>query len=550
MTSNKIAVYLLVVFLLASSILLGVLTWANLKTINILTQNNSPVATTSTDVINTATTTPTQATSTAEIQWLAEPVKLGDLKLVSYSYISAQGEAAAVSYYKIANTNDGGEIINAFMPPEGPGVNLVLRFKKTLDGKYFLIEKNSDYENFSGSINNAVIDSKTNIQALNAPEKLLINNITFTQEDWSDKMPADWGKLEKIGSTAYGDFYKKLTATDYNLFYVQYILRLPDSTSMYYDMPYNFLASDNSLIATFNNNSKEFKAKRFNTTIFKGCSTNGAVISVSNLTDRLYVIGETTSSGALYAPKDINDDLFKEVYDLYKIGRDGATDYAGNKVLSYEEFVAKKPVIVWRDLLGDYHIFYDSAYSPLAECGKPVIYLYPETKTEVKVKVGANVHISEPDYGDGWKVTAYPDGKIINSDGAAYENLYWEGKGLGYYPSITQGRIVKQENIETELISDLTTLGLNNKEAADFMEFWLPKMPKTPYIRLTWLDTAEMNALAPLVISPRPDTVKRVFLDFAGQNTAATNLAPQQLQSFTRNGFTVVEWGGLLIGGK
>jgi hypothetical protein len=315
-------------------------------------------------------------------------------------------------------------------------------------------------------------------------------------------------------------------------------------------MPYNFVADDNSLIATFNNDNKEFKTKRISTTIFKNCSMLGTVISTANLADRLYVIGETTSSGALYAPKNVDDELFKAVYAIYKIGRDGATDYAGNKVLSYEEFVAKKPVVVWRDLLGDYHIFYDSDYSGLAECGKPVIYLYPETKTDVKVKVGAKVRISEPNYADGWKVIAYPDGKIINSDGAVYENLYWEGLGRGYYPAITKGRVVKQANIEAELLSDLAALGLNKKESTDFMEFWLPKMPKTPYIRLTWLDTAEMNALAPLVISPRPDTVKRVFLDFSGQAIEATNLAPQKLNGFKRIGFTIVEWGGLLIGGK
>ena len=75
-------------------------------------------------------------------------------------------------------------------------------------------------------------------------------------------------------------------------------------------------------------------------------------------------------------------------------------------------------------------------------------------------------------------------------------------------------------------------------------------MPKTAYIRLTWLDTADMERLAPLAISPRPDTVARVFLDFAGQETAATDLAPQQLKGFLRTGFTVVEWGGLLIGHK
>ncbi len=548
MSSRKIAIYLLVVFLLAGSVFLGVLTWNNLKikdkAVNTSTQNNSSVA------LISSSTEDIIATTTVEsgIQWIIEPVKLGDLKLIAYPAYNGAEEVGAESYYKVANTNDGGEIINAFLPPEGPSVNLVIRFKKTAEGKYFLIKKNSDYEVDSGLISKVIIDSETNIDSLNAPEKISLNNIIFTKQEWSDKMPADWNKLEKIGTTANGDFYKKLIATDYNMAFIQYILKMPDSTAMYYSMPFDFLADDNSLIAVFNKQNLEFKEKQFNTTISKSCSASGNVIYSLDLTGRLIQIGTTTSGSLLYVPKNADDELFKAIYDVYKIGRDGVTDYNGNKILSYEEFAVKKTLVIWQDLLADYHIFYDSNYSPMAECGKPVIYLYPKTKTEVKVQVGAKIRISEPIYNNGWRVIANPDGKIINNDGAIYENLYWEGLGRGYYPVITQGRVVKRTNIEAELQSDLAALGLNRKEMADFMEFWLSKMPKTPYIRLTWLDTVEMNALAPLTISPRPDTVKRVFLDFFGQNTEATNLAPQQLKSFKRTGFTVVEWGGLLLG--
>jgi len=51
-----------------------------------------------------------------------------------------------------------------------------------------------------------------------------------------------------------------------------------------------------------------------------------------------------------------------------------------------------------------------------------------------------------------------------------------------------------------------------------------------------------------LFFSPRPETVARIFLDFQGQNDFSTNLTPQKLTGFQRKGFTLVEWGGLLIG--
>ena len=76
------------------------------------------------------------------------------------------------------------------------------------------------------------------------------------------------------------------------------------------------------------------------------------------------------------------------------------------------------------------------------------------------------------------------------------------------------------------------------------MDFWAAKIPSKPYIRLTWLTTEQMDTLAPLRIVPRPDTVKRVFLDMDGYDTKIS-LPTQKLSSFTRRGFTVVEWGGL-----
>ena len=96
------------------------------------------------------------------------------------------------------------------------------------------------------------------------------------------------------------------------------------------------------------------------------------------------------------------------------------------------------------------------------------------------------------------------------------------------------------------LKSQLLALGLKTTESQDFLDFWLDKFPNTPYLRLTWLGTADLERLAPIATSPKTDTRIRIFLEFEGLNQPTT-LKPQTLSAPTRHGFTLVEWGGLLV---
>jgi hypothetical protein len=175
-----------------------------------------------------------------------------------------------------------------------------------------------------------------------------------------------------------------------------------------------------------------------------------------------------------------------------------------------------------------------------------VIYLYPTQTTSVNVIVGADINKSDPAYpSSGWRgVIADPDGQL-SYNGQTYNSLYWEGTGLGIYPAITSGTIVKSSQAVTTIKTQLAEQGLKPGEIADFLAFWEPKLTKTPFVRLTWFDTSQMNNLAPLSIAPQPTTLIRVFLDFQGINHMIS-LPPQSFQAPARQGFTVVEWGGLL----
>ena len=68
---------------------------------------------------------------------------------------------------------------------------------------------------------------------------------------------------------------------------------------------------------------------------------------------------------------------------------------------------------------------YFSPESPLD--AKPIIYLYPETNTEISVKLGKaeNITCSYPEYKNGWNVLANPDGTLIDTNtGRKLYSLY------------------------------------------------------------------------------------------------------------------------------
>ena len=53
----------------------------------------------------------------------------------------------------------------------------------------------------------------------------------------------------------------------------------------------------------------------------------------------------------------------------------------------------------------------------------------------------------------------------------------------------------------------------------------------------------------PLEISPKPDTIIRVLMKYKPLNKKI-NIKEQKLDTPTRAGFTVVEWGGTIVNNK
>lgn len=222
-------------------------------------------------------------------------------------------------------------------------------------------------------------------------------------------------------------------------------------------------------------------------------------------------------------------------------------DLKGKTPPTFEEFVAKRPVLYWKDPFGRYSAIIRNENKIPAECGKPVIYLYPEKTTKVNVQVGIDEFTkTEPAYGEkGWDVIAKPTGELLNlADGKNYPYLFWEGISDKELP-VSRGFVIARADADKFLKESLAKLGLNEQESKDFRDFWVAKMQANtePYIFVSFLGTSEFNKVAPLEISPAPETLIRVFM-FYRPLAQKIGVEPQYLSAKERKGFTVVEWGG------
>lgn len=193
---------------------------------------------------------------------------------------------------------------------------------------------------------------------------------------------------------------------------------------------------------------------------------------------------------------------------------------------------------------------YDTPFNPgEISIDKPVIYLYPtkETETSVKLLNAERITCSYPKYVDEWNVLAKPNGDLTDLDtGRNLYSLYYESEGVEKFNISQEGFVVKGEDSAKFLEEKLAVLGLTEREAEEFIIYWLPKLESNKYNYIRFATDEEINNNMPLEISPKPDTIIRVLMTFKGLENPI-EVEEQKLYTPERKGFTVVEWGGTEI---
>lgn len=179
---------------------------------------------------------------------------------------------------------------------------------------------------------------------------------------------------------------------------------------------------------------------------------------------------------------------------------------------------------------------------------KPVIYLYPNEKTDLTIGLDFKGKLLStfPKYEENWNVTAYPDGRIFDKKtNRFYSSLFWDGthnfpkEHYNYH----SGFVVSKNDLTHFLIEKLESIGLNNSETNEFVQYWLPILEQNETNFIHFYVNSDYDMISKNNVYPKPDTSIRIFMEFYALDKRIEILG-QNLSKTERKGFTLVEWGG------
>ena len=205
---------------------------------------------------------------------------------------------------------------------------------------------------------------------------------------------------------------------------------------------------------------------------------------------------------------------------------------------------------------------------------KPAIYLYPEKTTQINVKLDKSIEYKTtvPNYNKkGWNVEAEPTGTLRDLQPQytkcsklpkkqygleyareacgvnKYPYIFWDGTPKAKVPQKSTGFIVKKEDIALFLAGKADEMKFNTNEKTDFVKYWAKEMHDTnwDYFKVYFLQNEDVDMYMPIYIEPKPVSLNRIEIIISkGKKNA--KIEPQTLLPINREGFTVVEWGGLI----
>ena len=185
----------------------------------------------------------------------------------------------------------------------------------------------------------------------------------------------------------------------------------------------------------------------------------------------------------------------------------------------------------------------DTGLQPIVR--KPNIYLYPEIKTELDVKIffpnGGSITESDPPYGNGWHIIVDSTGKINNE----YDYLFYECKTPDLY-QYDKGWVVTKDSLQIFFEDNLAKTGFNEKEIKDFIDYWIPLFDLHDFYTIYPQYADDIAPVVQLDFSKFPDSILRLFYVIIEGAIDRAKISESTIPEFERTGFVVAEWGVVL----
>lgn len=185
---------------------------------------------------------------------------------------------------------------------------------------------------------------------------------------------------------------------------------------------------------------------------------------------------------------------------------------------------------------------------------KPVIYVYgDDITTELEIiPTGDFRFVYPPMNQNKWKIKSSADGLCTDlSTGKKYPYLFWEGNHPNLHfiqhDNSIEGFIIDTDTSVIFFENVLAEIGLNDREKTDFITFWAPRVQTAPFALIQFLTTEQYDKeIAELKINPQPQNILRLHMYFLPleNNQLDIELTRPQFQPISREGYTLIEWGG------
>ena len=180
-------------------------------------------------------------------------------------------------------------------------------------------------------------------------------------------------------------------------------------------------------------------------------------------------------------------------------------------------------------------------------CYKPNIYIYTDEEADIKVEFLWPDLLTKtlPEYQGAWEVTANGDGMLSTADGEKYGYLFYESATQERYFQSEEGWLISAATREEQYRSILSEYGFNETEISDFVEYWVEKLPAgVDYVMYPQM-TETVDTAMPVTITPEPDHITRIWFVYRPYN--GQKFMEAKTSKIPREGYTVVEWGGIVF---